>query len=505
MTRFGPCGMVTSGERRYSGSAAAGTRPAATARPATIATIGARDRARVAALGAELGQARIELLARDERGLGRPHRKPVVVDPVVHRERELAAARIGHDRESGRLGVGQGSREEDLERDCVVAHDGNDRDAAAQRERARGGDADPQPGERPWSHAGGDMCERLAGSGDRRGQRLLQQCADRFGVTERVLARPFGQHDAVVFDHRDGGADRGVDGEDHASRVVGAPMEKPFRPRRRIAIVNPLPHPLPLRTDGAALGLRRLVVPTSVGEVVVHAGRESGGPATILLHGAAGSWTTWTPLISASDLSSARLTDVIALDLPGWGESGGFDRVRTVEDVSDAVAEVARAFGYSSWRLVGHSLGGFVALDVAARYPDATLGVTLVSATGTGVLGAVRRPLRGGLALPWFAGMLLTMRALAVLGVVGSALVRLVGRLGWLRALSSPLFAGPVHPSVIAAFADELRPAAFSRAARLAADYEERTWTGVSCPVRSVRGAPRRLRRRERMPPPSPR
>lgn len=253
--------------------------------------------------------------------------------------------------------------------------------------------------------------------------------------------------------------------------------------------MNPLPHPLPLRSDGDALGLRRLVVPTSVGEVVVRSGRESGGPATILLHGAAGSWTTWTPLISASDLSPRPLTDLIALDLPGWGESGGFDRVRSVEDVSDAVAEVARALGYSSWRLVGHSLGGFIALDVAARYSDATLGVTLISATGTGVLGAVRRPLRGGVALPWFAGMLLTMRTLAVLGRAGSALVQLLGRIGCMRALSSPLFAGPVHPSVVAAFAGELRPAAFSRAARLAAEYEERTWTGVSCPVRSVRGA----------------
>ena len=99
----------------------------------------------------------------------------------------------------------------------------------------------------------------------------------------------------------------------------------------------------------------------------------------------------------------------------------------------------------------------------------------------------VRRPLRGGLALPWFAGMLLTMRVLAA--VRGMGLVRMLGRLGWLRALSSPLFAGPVHPSVIAAFAEELRPAAFARAARLAAEYELRTWTGISCPVRSVRGS----------------
>ena len=87
---------------------------------------------------------------------------------------------------------------------------------------------------------------------------------------------------------------------------------KPIRVRRRTISVNPLPHPLPLRTDGGGLGLRRLVVPTWVGDVVVRAGREAGGPATILLHGAAGSWTTWTPLIAASDLSGSPLTDVIA-------------------------------------------------------------------------------------------------------------------------------------------------------------------------------------------------
>ncbi|MGZ8805301.1 MAG: alpha/beta fold hydrolase [Microbacterium sp.] len=254
-----------------------------------------------------------------------------------------------------------------------------------------------------------------------------------------------------------------------------------------VRTVNPLPHPLPLRTDGATLGLRRLVVPTSVGEVVVRTGREAGGPATILLHGAAGSWTTWTPLLAASDLTPAPLQDVVVLDLPGWGESGRFDRVGSVDDMSDAVVEVARALGYSNWRVVGHSLGGFIALDLAARYPDATLGVTLVSSTGRGTVDAIRRPLRGGRALPWFAGMLLSMRLLAL--VRGAGIVRLLRRLGGLRALSSPLFAGEVHPSVIAAFADEVRPAAFTRAARLAAAYEERTWSAIRCPVRSVRGA----------------
>jgi pimeloyl-ACP methyl ester carboxylesterase len=63
-------------------------------------------------------------------------------------------------------------------------------------------------------------------------------------------------------------------------------------------------------------------------------------------------------------------------------------------------------------------------------------------------------------------------------------------RIGLLRLLSRPLFAHPasVDPSVIAAFAEEIRPVAFARAARAAAHYDVQRWARISCPVRSVRG-----------------
>lgn len=252
--------------------------------------------------------------------------------------------------------------------------------------------------------------------------------------------------------------------------------------------MSPFPHPLPLRADGATLGLRHLDVPTSVGRISVQVRRGSRGPATVLLHGAAGSWTTWTPVIAASDLHGTPLTNVVALDLPGWGSSDGIDRVHRVEDLSDAVVEAIRALGFDSWRIVGHSLGGFVALDIAARYPAATLGVTMVSGSGASVLDAIRHPLRGGAAIPGFAGMLGLMRLLAKLGRAGTGFVRMLGRIGWLPLFTAPLFSGRVHPSVVEAFAGEVRPAAFAKAARLAADYQERTWTAISCPVRAVRG-----------------
>jgi pimeloyl-ACP methyl ester carboxylesterase len=244
-----------------------------------------------------------------------------------------------------------------------------------------------------------------------------------------------------------------------------------------------------LVTDGARLGLERRVVDTPIGPVVVRCGRRTGDTATILLHGAAGSWTTWTPLITYADRRGLPLTDLVIPDLPGWGESLDPEGETVgIDDVADALAQLTVALGYRTWRITGHSLGGFLALAIAARTPDATASVVLVSPTGPAVAEAVRRPLRGGLRLPWFAGMLLAMRALAAIGSVG--VVRALRAVGLLRLLSSPLFADRalVHASVVDAFADELRPAAFVRAARAAAGYDASVFSRVRCPVESVRG-----------------
>lgn len=254
-----------------------------------------------------------------------------------------------------------------------------------------------------------------------------------------------------------------------------------------------------LVTRERTVGLRRMVARTTRGRIVVRVGRASERApgltaaeptATILLHGAAGSWSTWTPLIAASDSTPRPMTDLIVPDLPGWGESGELPRGTSVRDVSVALAEIARSLGYTRWRIVGHSLGGFIALDLAAAEPAATLSVALVSPTGAGVIDAVRRPLRGGLRLPGFAGMLLAMRVLAPFGAAGRVVVRILHRVGALRTLAAPLFARPraMHASVIAAIADEVRPASFARAALLAGAYDTATWRRITCPVGAVRG-----------------
>jgi pimeloyl-ACP methyl ester carboxylesterase len=247
-------------------------------------------------------------------------------------------------------------------------------------------------------------------------------------------------------------------------------------------------------TDASRFELTESRVTSDVGTIVARSHRTARSRrATIFLHGAAGSWTTWTPLLQAAEAQSISIDNPVLLDLPGWG-----DGVLTVEGernpidaISSLVKESAEALGYTEWDLVGHSMGGFIALDMAAKWPECVLSVAVVSATSWSVIDATEHPVAHFWRLPGFVSLWRVMQGLALLGPTGLRVARALDAVHLLRVAVAPLFRHPsrIPRSVIAALGTEVRPRSFAAAVQLARGYDASTrWTTIDCPVRAVRG-----------------
>lgn len=250
--------------------------------------------------------------------------------------------------------------------------------------------------------------------------------------------------------------------------------------------------------QNSAATLRRHVFPTELGPCVVRVQPRTrglcaaSGTPEVYLHGAAGSWTTFQALLSGMPLSGAPANDRVLIDLPGWGESTGGARLErfSIEAMARAVNGVLSALGYRRWNLVGHSMGGFLALHMAAAWPEHTASVAAISATTFSVSDACRAPLPGLYRFPSFAAMLLAMRSMAVLGPAGTTLVRTIATTRLMRPLMSPFFADPaaIPPAVFRGLGYDARPASFSAAASAAAHYDFNRWRCILCPVLAIRG-----------------
>jgi pyruvate dehydrogenase E2 component (dihydrolipoamide acetyltransferase) len=99
------------------------------------------------------------------------------------------------------------------------------------------------------------------------------------------------------------------------------------------------------------------------------------GEPLVLLHGVATSRLVWSRVIAPL----ARRRRVIALDVPGFGESAPAGPGFELERVADMLLD---GLGLQRFDLVGHSLGGAVAVATAARHPDAVEKLVLVAPAG---------------------------------------------------------------------------------------------------------------------------
>ena len=113
--------------------------------------------------------------------------------------------------------------------------------------------------------------------------------------------------------------------------------------------------------------------------------------AVVFVHGAACDHSVWA-LQSRYFAHHGR--NVLTLDLPGHGRSGG-KALPSVQAIADWIIALFDAVGVARAALVGHSLGSLAALDVAGRYPDrvsklALLGTAVPMVVTDDLLAAAR-------------------------------------------------------------------------------------------------------------------
>lgn len=114
------------------------------------------------------------------------------------------------------------------------------------------------------------------------------------------------------------------------------------------------------------------------GDTPLHiADSERGERCVVLLHGYLESMLVWDEFV---DLLKDKVR-VVTLDLPGHGVSMVDRKVHTMEYLADCVANAMETLGIKRYSVVGHSMGGYVALAMVEKYAANIESVVLLSST----------------------------------------------------------------------------------------------------------------------------
>jgi pimeloyl-ACP methyl ester carboxylesterase len=106
------------------------------------------------------------------------------------------------------------------------------------------------------------------------------------------------------------------------------------------------------------------------------------GPVVLMIHGLSGSWQNWLENIPFF----AREYRVIAVDLPGFGESEMPIEKISISNYADTVDALLDVLEIDTpVRLVGNSMGGFIGAEMAIRYAPRIERLVLVAAAGLSV------------------------------------------------------------------------------------------------------------------------
>lgn len=101
----------------------------------------------------------------------------------------------------------------------------------------------------------------------------------------------------------------------------------------------------------------------SVANMTLNLVRRGTGSPLLLVHGLGAGWRSWTPILD----ELARHREVIAIDLPGFGETPPLSGDVSIATLADSVADFIREQGLEGVSTVGQSMGGRIVLELARR------------------------------------------------------------------------------------------------------------------------------------------
>jgi pimeloyl-ACP methyl ester carboxylesterase len=105
------------------------------------------------------------------------------------------------------------------------------------------------------------------------------------------------------------------------------------------------------------------------------------GPPLIFIHGLSGCWQNWLENIPYF----ARDHRVIAMDLPGFGESEMPVEPISIKGYGSTMDELMTELGIDTAQIVGNSMGGFIGAELAIQFPARVERLVLVAAAGLSV------------------------------------------------------------------------------------------------------------------------
>ncbi|CAM1343128.1 alpha/beta fold hydrolase [Tenacibaculum aestuarii] len=101
------------------------------------------------------------------------------------------------------------------------------------------------------------------------------------------------------------------------------------------------------------------------------------GNSVVLLHGFLENNTMWDAVVE----EISKRNRVICIDLLGHGKTGCIGYIHSMEEMAEAVKAVLQELKIRRAIFVGHSMGGYVALAFAEKYPKNVKGLCLLNST----------------------------------------------------------------------------------------------------------------------------